>query len=174
MVISNTDTIFLQWNCRSIQTNLSYLFQHLESNEYQAIILQSLNVNTNKLPKLDNYYYPPVYHCDSENGKINCAIYIKTGLDYSFLPSPIPKDTPDIHSTGVTVKICDSLTLNIVSTYLPRGPNDKNTEWLRSLQIQKEKWLIAGDFNAHSAFWEQNCYKTIDLLKTLLIALFTY
>ena len=48
--------------------------------------------------------------------------------------------------------------MNIASVYLPKGPNDFNTEWLKSLQDQQPgKWVISGDFNAHSPFWENNC-----------------
>ena len=45
-----------------------------------------------------------------------------------------------------------------MSVYLPKGPNDQNTEWLRTVQDQQHgKWIIGGDFNAHSPFWEKDC-----------------
>ena len=154
---NQTKICFLQWNCRSIQTNLSYLIQHLQCNDYQALLLQSLNVNSNKLPKLDNYYYPPIYHRENKKDKVNCAIYIRIGLNYSLCSSPAPQDTPDLYLCGATVHFCDSLVINLLSVYLPKGPNDHNTEWIRSLQFQNEKWIVAGDFNAHSTFWNPNC-----------------
>lgn len=54
------------------------------------------------------------------------------------------------------VKFNENHTINIISAYLPKGPNELNTEWLHTLQ-DKEKWLIAGDFNAHSPFWDKDC-----------------
>lgn len=66
---------------RSVSTNLPYLIQHLASNMYQALILQSLNVKKNKLPKLPGFYYPPVYEQVEDTSKISAAIYIKEGID---------------------------------------------------------------------------------------------
>ena len=45
-----------------------------------------------------------------------------------------------------------------MSVYLPKGPNNNNTEWLKNIQYDKQtNFIITGDFNAHSSFWEQNC-----------------
>lgn len=127
--MDQTFNIF-QWNARSVAVNLSYL-QHLASCKYQVLVLQSLNVTSNKLPKLPNYYYPPVYSkldCKPQN-EIYTAIYVHQGLQYLPCESPVPTHLPDIHSCAICVKVNDSLTLNVVSVYLPRGPNDQNTEW---------------------------------------------
>ena len=156
--MDQTFNIF-QWNARSVAVNLSYLLQHLALHKYKILVLQSLNVTSNKLPKIPNYYYPPVYSksdCKPQN-KIYTAIYAYQGLQYSPCESPVATHLSDIHSCAVSVKVNNSLVLNIVSVYLPRGPNDHNTEWLNLLDDSKEKWFIGGDFNAHSPLWEKQC-----------------
>eukprot|EP00745_Piridium_sociabile_P002170 TRINITY_DN11300_c0_g1_i4.p1 TRINITY_DN11300_c0_g1~~TRINITY_DN11300_c0_g1_i4.p1 ORF type:complete len:167 (+),score=4.27 TRINITY_DN11300_c0_g1_i4:169-669(+) len=37
------------------------------------------------------------------------------------------------------------------------GPTEFNTEWIHNLPDINEKWFIAGDFNAHSSFWNKGC-----------------
>ena len=146
----------LQWNCRSLMTNLAYLKHYLTTTACDVLILQSPNVSSKKLPKIPNFDYPPV--CDKPKGKVYTAIYILKGLDYSPLELSTLKDLTDIYVSGVTITFNKSLILNTLSVYLPKGPNDQNTEWLRTIQdFQRGKWIIAGDFNAHAPFWESNC-----------------
>jgi hypothetical protein len=95
------------------------------------------------------------------SGKINTAIYIREGLDFSYCPSPAPTNIPDLNSCAATVKFSDSLIVNIMSVYLNKGPTDENVDWLRSFQNQKDKWIIGGDFNAHSPFWDKSCVNTV-------------
>ena len=159
---SHPQAVIFQWNCRSIFTNLHYLVQHLSTApKYHLLVLQSLNVTENKLPKLSGYDYPPVIPKEHNEGKISTAIYIQENLNYSQIHPPIPRDTLNINACAARVKLNDAITLNVVSIYLPKGPDDKNTEWLRSLQDQNEKWLVAGDFNAHSTFWDRDCKDVI-------------
>ena len=39
---------------------------------------------------------------------------------------------------------------------MTKGPNEENTEWVRSVQMSGEKWIVAGDFNAHSPLWDKD------------------
>eukprot|EP00745_Piridium_sociabile_P014181 TRINITY_DN20892_c1_g1_i4.p1 TRINITY_DN20892_c1_g1~~TRINITY_DN20892_c1_g1_i4.p1 ORF type:complete len:232 (-),score=8.68 TRINITY_DN20892_c1_g1_i4:1083-1778(-) len=156
MIAENDFSIF-QWNCRSIATNCDHLVQHLAQHSYQLLTLQSLNVKRDKLPKLKNYYFPPIHQKTDTTGKINSAIYIREGVKYTPCPSPIPSDIHSIHSCAVKVQLNTS-TLTVISVYLPQGPYDFNTEWIRTLESdQGKKCFIAGDFNAHSPFWEKGC-----------------
>ena len=157
--LSNKHNIqFLQWNCRSLARNIIYLNQHLASKKYEVLLLQSLNVIPSKLPSIPGFYHPPAFEDRGENEKVQTAIYIREGLDYNLPSSPCLKNIIDIHTSSVTIRFHESLTLNIMSVYLPKGPNEQNTEWLSTPDIQqKGKWLIGGDFNAHSPFWEKDC-----------------
>ena len=114
----------------------------------------------NNLPKFENCYSPPVIDLSQSAGKMDTAIFIHTGLQYCSRPSPVPKSTENISSCAVVVKLCDSLTLNVASIYLQRGPDELNTEWIKSPQDGHDKWLIqviGGAFNAHSPFWKKGC-----------------
>ena len=73
---SNNNIKLLQWNARSITQNVAYLEHFLSKNECQVLMLQSLNTTLNKLPKLPNYYYPPVCNIGTPDQKIYSAIYI--------------------------------------------------------------------------------------------------
>lgn len=47
-----------------------------------------------------------------------------------------------------------------MSVYLPTGPTNVNTDWLKSQELRKDSWIIGGDFNAHSLLWEDDCTTT--------------
>ena len=149
-------TVF-QWNCRSIDKNIDYLRQHLSDVTYDILSLQSLNVKKDKLPHLKGYYFPPVFQADKISGKIFTAIYIKTYMNFTSCTSPVPPDINNIYSCAIKV-LAKKTPLIIVSTYLPKGPDNFNTEWLRLVNDSNtNNFLITGDFNAHAPFWERNC-----------------
>lgn len=120
----------LQWNCRSITTNHDQLVQQLSEERYNILSLQSLNVRKEKLPKLANYFFPPVIQKADKDEKINVAIYIREDEKYASCASPVPPDIPGLYACAVKVQVNQN-TLVIVSVYLPQGPSDLNTEWLR-------------------------------------------
>ena len=153
---SKTGFSVLQWNSRSINMNLLHLQHYLSENKHHIVALQSMNVTKSKLPKLEDYFYPPVTHICDHNSKTYAAIYIRKDVDYKIIQPPVPKDTDGLYCVAVKVKINYMSTLNIVSVYYPRGPDGNNSDWLRTLE-HSEKWLIAGDFNAHSPFWDKDC-----------------
>ena len=128
-MLNNKNINILQWNCRSISTNLEYLKQELASRECHVLLLQSLSVKKQNLPKLEQFYYPPIVNECQANDKVMTAIYIFAGLEYKLRQMPIPSNTENISSCAVIIKFNKQLILNCASVYLPTGPNDKNTEW---------------------------------------------
>ena len=91
----------MQWNCRSLVTNLHYLKDYVKNQSPQIVSLQSLNVRQNKLPKLEGYFYPPVTQFIKINCKVSAAIYIRNDVDYIPCTSPVPKQCLDVFSAGV-------------------------------------------------------------------------
>lgn len=151
----NNIVSFLQWNCRSLNSNADLLRQYLCEHKYDVLVLQSLNVERNNVPKLDGFFYPPIRQCNTQ--KVYTAIYIADNLDYSFCKSPISFDLPNIYSCSVKVKVKNDKVINVISFYLPKGPCFSPTDWLKSDEFTKDLWLVAGDVNAHSPLWEEGC-----------------
>ena len=149
-------SVVMQWNCRSIITNLTYLEHHLSENKYKILVLQSLNVTESNLPKLKEYRFPPIYQKVKTKERVNTAIYIHETVNYTPCKSPMPNDIPSAHSCAAKIHFDSNTVFKVVSVYLPSGPNEQNTEWLRSLN-PNDNWLICGDFNAHAPFWEKDC-----------------
>ena len=120
----------LQWNCRSLSTNQHYLQQYLKNHRHHVLVLQSLNIVKSKLPKIDNYFFPPVYNfCDKNK-------YIQHDLEYwPVFPSPVPAECTDVFPTTVRDKFNEHRITNIVFVYYPHGPNNTNTDWLRTLNM---------------------------------------
>ena len=146
-----------QWNCRSILQNASLLVQFLSQNDFHVLALQSLNTTSSKLPKLPNFSYPPIFEADPSTGKVYTAIYIHTHLSYNICSYPPSNPADNFYSCAITLKY-DDINLNVASIYLPKGPSDSNTDWLKCLpQKFSGKWVITGDFNAHSPFWDKGC-----------------
>ena len=149
--------IVFQWNCRSIDRNIDHLHQHLVNRKYDILSLQSLNIQKERLPKLRKYYYPPIFDSDPQSGKIYTALYISQ--KYNYIPYDIKKVKKEegIFSCSVKIKYKGKI-LIISSIYLPQGPNNYNTEWMKTLNNNNNNtYIITGDFNAHSPFWEKMC-----------------
>ena len=132
----------LQWNTRSLIKNVPYLNQYLATNHFQALLLQSLNVNEPNLPELSGYYFPPVHEQTDPVSRIQTAIYIRKGLHYCIRTSPAPKTIASISSCAVMIKFPSSLILNVASIYMPKGPDNENSEWLREFQDEQERQRI--------------------------------
>ena len=137
----------LQWNCRSINTNLIQLNQYLYScnKKYHVLCLQSLKVKKTDLPALPNYYYPPL--CSVEDNKVRTATYILKPLQISIL-RPIEGVSCDF----VEILVSPSESIKIINAYFPTGcPQENMTRWIKDLQ--GDNVLLVGDFNAHHAMW---------------------
>lgn len=150
----------LQWNCRSLKSNITYLLHHLNSHNYDVLLLQSLNVIPSKIPYIAGFYYPPIIKARSTDNIIQTAIFIREKLTYIDNSSTLNINATDIYACSATIKVNGSFIINVASVYLPKGPNDQNTEWMRIFSFDDQlngKWLIGGDFNAHSPFWEKKC-----------------
>lgn len=146
----------LQWNCRSILKNYNHLLQFLSQHEIYILSLQSLNTSVYNLPKIPNFYYPPETNSINNSNKIYTAIYINSNFSYVSIPSPIPLTMENTFSCSIQFKI-DKTTFTLLSVYLPKGPNKTNTDWLKNISSnnKNEAFIITGDYNAHSSFWEQ-------------------
>ena len=145
---------FFQWNCRSLGKNLSYLIQHLTEAQYDILLLQALNLTLEKAPKITGYYFPPVTSNSKPEDRLQTAIYIKLGLKYTHIEIPSVKDLGNIHLTAIAIQISKNSVINTASVYLPKGPIENNTDWIKTLDtkvLNKGKWVIGGDFNAHSS-----------------------
>ena len=151
---------FLQWNCRSIGKNIPYLIQHLKNTNYEIILLQALNIQLDKTPKIPGYYYPPLTSHNTTTDKLQTAIYIKIDIKYTQLKIQDAINLENTFITAASILLPDNTTLNIASVYLPKGPIEDNTDWLKLIGTKlsnKGKWVIGGDFNAHSPLWEKDC-----------------
>ena len=57
----------------------------------------------------------------------------------------------------MSLKLSKNSKVNILSVYYPKGPNADNSDWIRNIPSSDKNWIILGDFNAHSPFWEPGC-----------------
>ena len=146
---SNNSVTVLQWNCRNINTNKEELFHFLHSNKIDIICLQSLGRESNELPVIDGYFYPPLFR-RSQNKKVSVATYVKTSIIYTPVVSPCP--TFDHMSVAIELETYSG-PLTIVNNYYPKGvSNPEDTKWISTLELDR-KWLILGDFNAWHSDW---------------------
>ena len=147
----------LQWNCRSLEKNYAHLLQFLNQHNIDILSLQSLNCTLQNLPKIPNFFYPPVTNSVNNSNKIYTAIYIRKNISYISIVSPIPLTIENTYSCSIQLKI-NNKTFTILSVYLPKGPNKTDTDWLKNISLinNNDSIIITGDFNAHSSLWEDN------------------
>ena len=127
---SSQNVKIFQWNSRSISTNLSAFENRISQSDYCILVLQSLNFEKSNLPRMKNYYYPPL--CNKNTKKVQTAIYIRSDLVYTIpISSPVTNALEEIYATTAMVKINEQTTLNVISVYFPNGPKGDNTDWIK-------------------------------------------
>lgn len=144
----------LQWNCRSLNSNLHYLIQKLNHTVYQILCIQSPNCLRRKLPKIEGYYYPPVTEeIKNSDGKVQTATYIKINIIHEMLPPPVPThpDQP-IYSNLVNVTFLTKK-VKILNLYAPNSIHPDGLTWMSALD--RGGWVVAGDFNIHHFLWSK-------------------
>ena len=135
----------LQWNCRSLFTNVDRLAQLLSEQHFDIIALQSVGTISKTLPILENFHYPPYKRVSDR--KYRTVIYVRKGLSTSITPITGLKD-----GFAVTVDLENSDPITLINVYYPNGiANNEQVEWLK--EIKGGRYIIVGDFNAHSTQW---------------------
>ena len=107
-----------QWNCRSINTNLDQLVQHVSRHQFEVVCLQSLACPPGNLPRLEGYYYPPVVGPVSPRDKVMACIYIRHNVLFSNEPNIT--GPPNGYTCGVRVRVQGQLDFMIVNCYTPQ------------------------------------------------------
>ena len=117
----------LQWVKRKRKIILFPFFNGIaiDQNNYSVLALQSLSIDSNHLPKLDIYFYPPLFSCSKDDKRVMTAIYIKSDLEYStFNPTFLgtvennadPQPLEGFYYTGATVKFKNQMISNVSFT----------------------------------------------------------
>jgi hypothetical protein len=115
-----------------------------------------LNVEFKKLPKFQNYYYPPIYDFNKNSGKVQTVMYIKSNIEYS-RSKFITSDQETYFAVSAQIKITKENIYDIASVYYPNGPKGDNSDWIKNTLFKENKYIILGDFNAHAPFWDRLC-----------------
>ena len=139
----NSKLTVLQWNCRSLTKNLEYLIHYLSENSVDIVCVQQLKKRD--LPRLDGFYFPPVSGTRAGTEKAGTVTYLRIGIQY----------TEADRVLGVSVQL-ENKTINIFNLYYPAG--DREGEWIKF--HGDPNCLVVGDFNEHSAMWEDGYTKT--------------
>lgn len=102
-------------------------------------------------------FFPPIFNLDSNTGRVSTALFIQLDIEYVSITPPIPTTANNINACALKMNIFSNSCI-IISVYLPKGPNENNTDWLKHIKKDNnENYIITGDFNAHSPFWERDC-----------------
>lgn len=142
-----------QWNCRAIQNKGHVLSNFLRQHIFHVVLLQSLNCTAFQLPKLDGYYYPPVYH--TENGRVMTATYVSTSIMYKSLSTPTNSIDCRVSLCGICIPSKGNKFTNIVNVYYPCGiSNSKQVDWITDIDNDHNNWIIGGDFNVSNYLWD--------------------
>jgi ribonuclease HI len=151
--LNNHISIF-QWNCRAIQNKVPVLSNFFKQHFFHVVLLQSLNCTAFQLPKLDGFYYPPVFQ--AEKGRVMTAIYISIAITFNSLSLPCI-DSVDCRFSlcGISIPSKGNKNTNILNAYYPCGISDsKQIDWINNLDLEDNNWVVCGDFNASNYLWD--------------------
>ena len=148
----------LQWNCRSITGKIPFLLDYMQSHSRaDVLMLQSLNVQSRSLPRLDGYYYPPV--TGTEDGRVMVATYVSTRLTYSLLDLPVKPVDCRLSTCAIRIPTKGRQRQTaLVNVYYPSGSSKtEEVAWLKNLNSETDSWVVAGDFNVSHRLWDATC-----------------
>ena len=103
------------------------------------------------------FIFPPIINPTKRTGKVYTATYIKVGVQYVPMQSPIPSSLETVHNNGISIAPSPGKSIKILNLYIPQSPHRPDTEWLTSLEALQEDWLVVGDFNARHPLWDNLC-----------------
>lgn len=138
---------FLQWNCRSCRRKLPEL-QH-RSKDFDVILLSET-----WLSPRDNITvkgFDVVRKDRDENIGGGVAILVSNALKYQRIYN-LDNCRGNIELCAIQLFLADSK-LTVVSCYRPPTDNINESSWVRFLNQFDEKFIVAGDFNAHHPYW---------------------
>ena len=115
--------------------------------------VQSPQLKTRDLPRLDGFYFPPVSSTRAGTEKAGTATYLKIGLQYTEADRALGTGAGSLCAVSVQL---ENKTINILNLYYPAG--DSEGEWINF--HGDPNCLVVGDFNEHSAMWEDGYTKT--------------
>ena len=98
------------------------------------------------MPKIEGYYYPPICGQRLDQQRVGLAIYVKIGIVFKEISSPLDTTAPCTSICAISVKglLKDLKMCNIYTPIVDR-------EGLWASQFTKSGWLVTGDFNVHSS-----------------------
>ena len=86
----NKNLVVLQWNCRSLNSNLDYLTHYLFQYSVHVLCVQSPACRRGELPKIDGYYYTTVSGLHpSISGTVGTVTYGQTGCKFETVASQL-------------------------------------------------------------------------------------
>lgn len=141
--------IILHWNSRSILSKLSQLNHLISNSNIDIILINETWLDENKSFRLPGFN---VVRQDSPRPHGGVAVAINSKYPFNCISS-----CSTYHFQHILFSvIIGSMTLEILSVYLPPPPNGKfRIQLLNSAfsQISSKDFLIIGDFNAHHTAW---------------------
>lgn len=155
VIFNNLSVIQLNVNSiRSIEKKYQ-LDLFLRKHRPHILLCCETNLNNKNKVNINNYNVHRADRTDKSGG--GTAIFISDKIAYEIIE--IPKNIKSIECSAIKIKDSDGSKMIFVSVYKP--PNNKlnPTDLTSLLKIDNSaKFMIAGDFNSHSALW--NSYKT--------------
>ena len=92
----NKNLVVLQWNCKSLNSNVDYLTHYLSQHTVHVLCVQLPACRHGDLPKIDGYFYPPPPHPPtpsglhpSISGRVGTVMYVKIGCKFETVASQL-------------------------------------------------------------------------------------
>ena len=156
---SSQNVKIFQWNSRPISTNILAFENHMSQSNYCILGLQSLNVEKRNLPRMNNYYYPPLCNSNKNTKKVQTAIYIFAVTLYILFPFHLQLQILWKKSMLLLRWLQLTNRQRLMSSLCTFQMDQKVTTQtgLKTLHCQNKCYVIVGDFNAHAPFGENGC-----------------
>lgn len=142
------DIKLIQWNGQSVKAHKPFLEMYLGTHSPQIAILAETWLKATHSFNFKNYYSVRSDRIDGYGGS---AILISKNLNFQIINTDNLSNNY-VQVCGVKINI-GNFNLDVISVYVKPTYTLRNSFWQTLLSKLSSKYLICGDFNAHSEVW---------------------
>ena len=141
----------VQWNARGLtKSKLEEFKKFLSSTSPEIVFISESHWSSSFNVRFRSYHILKKDRAQRMGGGVALLIH----KSVQFLPLKCySSDT--VEAIGATILTKNTGNIDVISVYVPKGNCD--TEEVKALFNVQNKFIIAGDFNAHHDIWERDC-----------------
>jgi len=145
---TSNSLLTLQWNANGLKNHKNELLFTLQEKRIDIVLISETHFTANSYVNLPGYDSYRANHPDN-TARAGAAIYIKSSLKYTPLPSFISND---IQSCSISLTL-NNIPITFAAVYCPPKHSISPTRLIEFFSTLNNNYIIGGDLNAKHQQW---------------------